>query len=71
MRNPTRDKVMWQRSDGQGVFPWYFLSILPPKKQKSAGFCALLFHSSNILWKKSNQGFSLQHLKGMFQLNPL
>ena len=32
MRNPTRDKVMWQRSDGQGeldlrVPPWYFLSM--------------------------------------------
>ena len=28
----------------------------------------LLFHFSNILWKKSTQGFSLLHLKGMFQL---
>ena len=32
----------------------------------------LLFHSSDILWKKVNsQGFSLLHLKGMFPLNPL
>ena len=30
----------------------------------------LLFHSSDILWKKSTQGFSLLHLKGMFQLTP-
>ena len=31
----------------------------------------LLFHSSDILWKKSTQGFSLLHLKGVFQLKPL
>ena len=35
-------------------------------QQKSAGFCALLFHSSDILWKKSIQGFSLLHLKECF-----
>ena len=75
MRNPTRDKVMRQRSNGQGeldlrVSPWYFLSMYP-QNQKSAGLCTLLFHSSDTLWKKSTQGFSLLHLKGMFQLNPL
>ena len=75
VRNPTRDKVMRQRSDGQGesdlrVSPWYFLSMYP-KKQNSAGLCTLLFHSSDTLWKKSTQGFSLLHLEGMFQLNPL
>ena len=74
VRNPTCDKVMWQRSDAQGeldlrVSPWYLLSMYPPN-QKSAGLCTLLFHSSDTLWKKSTQGFSLLHLKVMFQLNP-
>ena len=63
MRNPTRDKVMRQRSNGQGeldlrVSPWYFLSMYT-KNQKSASLCTLLFHSSDTLWKKSTQGFSL------------
>ena len=40
--------------------------ILEPPKIR----ICLLFHSSDILWKKSNQGFSLLHLKGMFQLKP-
>ena len=31
---------------------------------------AFVLCSSDSLWKKSNQGFSLLHLKGMFQLNP-
>ena len=70
VRKPTRDKVMRQRSDGQGesnlrASPWYFLSMYP-KKPKSAGLCTLLFHSCNTLWKKSTQGFSLLHLKGCF-----
>ena len=56
MRNPIRDKVMRQRSDGQGesnlrASPWYFLSMYP-QKPKSAGLCILLFHSSDTLWKK-------------------
>ena len=74
VRNPTRDKVMrkeaWQNTRTWSGFrgsPWNFLSIHPLKKIR----ICLLFHSSNILWKKSNQGFSLLHLKGMFQLNPL
>ena len=40
-------------------------------QQKSAGFCALLFHSSDIFWKKSIQGFSLPHLKVFQSKNPL
>ena len=47
------------------VFPLVFPEHVPPKIR-----ICLLFHSSDILWKKSNQGFSLLHLKGMFQLNP-
>ena len=66
VRNPTRDKVMWQRPDGQGesglrFSPWYFLSMYPPKIR-----ICLLFHSSDILWKKSIKGFSLLHLKECF-----
>ena len=47
-------------------FPLEFPEHPPLKKIR----ICLLFHSSDILWKKSNQGFSLLHLKGMFQLNP-
>ena len=47
------------------VFPLVFPERVPPKIR----ICRL-FHPSDILWKKSNQGFSLLHLKGMFQLNP-
>ena len=72
-RNPARDKVMrkeaWQNARTWSGFrgsPWNFLSIHLPKKIR----ICLLFHFSDILWKKSNQGFSLLHLKGMFQLNP-
>ena len=68
VRNSTRDKVMRQRSDGQGrvrsqVFPLAFPEHVPPKIR-----ICLLFHSSDILWKKSIQGFSLLHLKEC--LNP-
>ena len=66
MRNSTRDKVMRQRSDGQGgvrsqVFPLAFPEHVPQKIR-----ICLLFHSSDILWKKSIQGFSLLHLKECF-----
>ena len=37
---------------------------------KTKNLLAFVLCSSDILWKKSNQGFSLLHLKGMFQLNP-
>ena len=51
VRNPTRDKVMWQRLDGQGelslrVSPWYFLSMYPQDKNLPAlYFSTLLTHS--------------------------
>ena len=41
--------------------------MYPPKTKNLPAF---VLCSSDILWKKSNQGFSLLHLKGMFQLNP-
>ena len=64
VRNPTRDKVMWQRPDGQGesglrFSPWYFLSMYPKKTKSASLYCTLLFHSSDTLWKKLIQGFSL------------
>ena len=70
VRNPTGDKVMRQRSDGQRrvrsqVFPLVFPEHVP-KKTKSASLCTLLFHSSDTFWKKSTQSFSLLHLKGCF-----
>ena len=66
VRNPNHDKLMLQRSDGQGrvrsqVFPRHFLSMYHPKIR-----ICLLFHSSDIPWKKSIQGFSLLHLKECF-----
>ena len=50
VRNPTRDKVMRQRSDGQGesdfrASPWYFLSMYPKNQSLPAFvlcFCTLL-----------------------------
>ena len=69
VRNSTHDEVMRQSSDGKakqnsGFLPWNFLSIQPPKIR-----ICLLFHSSDILWKKSIQGFGLLHLKECFNPN--
>ena len=66
VRNSTHDKAMRQRSDGQGrvrsqVFPPAFFEHVPQKIR-----ICLLFHSSDILWKKSIKGFSLLHLKECF-----
>ena len=53
------------RDQASGVPPGISWASTPQKIR-----ICLLFHSSDILWKKSTQGFSLLHLKGMFQLNP-
>ena len=45
------------------VFPLEFPEHPPPQNIR----ICLLFHSSDILWKKSIQGFSLLHLKECFQ----
>ena len=51
VRNPTHDKVMWQRPDGQGesslrFSSWHFLSMYPPNKNLPAlYFSTLLTHS--------------------------
>ena len=60
VRNPARDKVMRKEADIRKVMIrlqgplWKFLSMY--RNKKSAGFCALLFHFSDILWKKVNSG---------------
>ena len=64
MRNPTRDKVMRQRSDGQGrvrsqVFPLVFPEHVPPKIRICLPYCIVLFYFSDTLWKKLIQGFNL------------
>ena len=76
-RGPARGIHLWQghvegsltkRKDVirlQG-FPREFPEHPLPQKIR----ICLLFHSFDIFWKKSNQGFSFLHLKGMFQLNP-
>ena len=69
VRNPARDKVMRKEADIRKACSDFRGPLEIPKhvpQQKSAGFCALLFHSSDILWKKSIQGFSLLHLKECF-----
>ena len=69
VRQPARDKVMRKEADIRKACsdfrdPSGNFSHVP--QQKSAGFCALLFHSSDIFWKKSSQGVSLLHLKECF-----
>ena len=70
VRNSTHHKIMRQSSDGKANqtsgFPPGISWASTPQKIR----ICLLLHSSDILWKKSNQGFSLLHLKGMFQLKP-
>ena len=66
VRNSTRDKVMRQSSDGKanqtsGFPPGISWASTPSKIR-----ICLLFHSSDILWKKSIQGFSLLPLKECF-----
>ena len=51
------------------IRPQVFPLVFPERVPQKIRICRL-FHPSDILWKKSNQGFSLLHLKGMFQLNP-
>ena len=63
-----------ERCDGQGesglrVSPWNFLSMYPQNQNLPALlYCAFPFfwHTLEML----TQGFSLLHLKGMFQFKP-
>ena len=78
VRNPARDKVMRKEADIRKVMirlqgsPWNFLSMYPNNNNKNLPAFVLCFSTFLIFsGKKSTQGFSLLHLKGMFQLNPL
>ena len=50
--------------------PWVFLNIYP-QKPESACFITVLFTLLTFSEKKLIQGFSLLHMKGIFQLKPL
>ena len=61
-----KDKIRLQGS------PWNFLSMYPNNNKKNLPAFVLCFSTFLIFsGKKSTQGFSLLHLKGMFQLKPL
>ena len=60
--SPTKRKgVIWLQG-----FPLSFPEHLPPETRVCLPYCTVLFHSSDILWKKVIQGFRLLH-----QLKPL
>ena len=69
VRNSTRDKVTARLIRPQ-VFPLEFPEHPPPQNKNLPAF--VLCFSTFLIFsgKKSTQGFSLLHLKGMFQLNP-
>ena len=77
MGDPTHDNVMRRDLKGKasqvsrGPLPelLLLLHLPPPKTRVCLLYCA--FHSSDILWKKLIQGFSLLHIKRMSRLNPL
>ena len=69
VRKPAHDKLMRKEADIRKACsdfrdPSGNFKHVP--QQKSAGFFALLFHSSDLFWKKSIQGVSLLHLKECF-----
>ena len=64
--SPTKRKgVIWLQG-----FPLSFPEHPPPKTRVGLILLYCAFHSSDVLWKKLIQGFSLLHMKGMFQLKP-
>ena len=64
--SPTKRKgVIWLQG-----FPLGFPEYLPSKTRVGLILLYCAFHSSDVLWKKLIQGFSLLHMKGMFQLKP-
>ena len=74
VRNPTHDKVMRRGLMGKASqasgFPPGISWACTPKIRICLPYCTVLFHYSDTLWKKLTQGFSLLHLKGMFQFKP-
>ena len=73
--DPTRDKVTWRglmgkASQASGV-PLGFPEHLPPKTRVCLLYCTVLSTLLTFSGKKLTQGFSLLHMKGMFQLKLL
>ena len=69
MRTPVRDNVMRKKADIGMVcsdFRDPSGSSYARTPTKIGRLFSLLFHSSDIFWKKSIQGFSLLHLKECF-----
>ena len=57
-----------QRHDPASGIPPGFSWTSSPQNQSLSALLYCAFHSPDILWKKLTQGFSLVHMKGMFQL---
>ena len=78
MRNPAHGKgheegsltnaKAWSSFRGS---PWVFLNIYPQKPELAWFYCTVLSTLQTFSGKKLTQGFSLLHMKGMFQLKPL
>ena len=65
--SPTKRKgVIWLQG-----FPLGFPEHLPLKTRACLLYCTVLSILLTFSGKKSTQGFSLLHMKGMFQLKPL
>ena len=65
--SPTKHKgVIWLQG-----FPLGFPEHLPPKTRVGLLYCTVLSTLLTFSGKKLIQGFSLLHMKGMFQLKPL
>ena len=63
MGDPTHDKVMRRGLMGKASqasgFPLGISRACTPKIRICLTYCIVLFHSSDTLWKKLIQGFSL------------
>ena len=78
MRNPAHgeDHEEGSQTKRKGMiwlqgFPLGFPEHLPPKTRVCLLYCTLLFTLLTFSGKKLIQGFSLLHMKGIFQLKPL
>ena len=70
-RSWRRKPNKMQRRDLASGVPPEFSWTSTSKNQSLPALLYCAFHSPDILWKKLTQGFSLVHMKGMFQLKPL
>ena len=77
VRNPAVAKVMrkearhMQRHDLASAVPPGFSWTSTPKTRVCLPYCTVLSTLLTFSGKKLTQGFSLLHMKGMFQLKPL